>query len=57
MLMEYTDNIHVKDVEHLAEAFDLPVVYNLNELTVIGEQKFLVFKLQENDTCQLIQIC
>lgn len=45
--------IDVKELIELAEEFSLPCIEREYEITVCGESTFLIFKREENNTCQL----
>lgn len=48
--------VRVEDLLYLAACFNLPCIVRDTEITVMGTKQILIFKRQEKETCQLIQI-
>lgn len=56
MITEAEQLILISDLQNLSDHFSLPCIVREDEVTIIGTLKLLVFKRQEKNTCQLIQI-
>lgn len=48
--------INITELMRLAELFALPCIVRETEVTIMGSSYLLVFKRQEKDTCQLLQV-
>lgn len=46
--------MNINDLKELAKEFGLPVIERDDNLTIIGEEEFIIFNLKENNQCQMI---
>lgn len=50
------ETLYIQDIIKLAEGLNLPYILREEELTICGELQLIVFKRQENNTCQVPEI-
>lgn len=52
----HDQRVAIHELLQIAEELSLACIVRATEITVMGVKQILIFKRQENETCQLIQI-
>lgn len=52
----YNQRVAIRELLQIAEELSLACIVRATEITVFGTKQLLIFKRQENETCQLIQV-